>query len=1002
MVDYEYLKSCFLIENQIELDKFIKLIADYVFLQNNKFKFCEKEYEDYYDNFHNVFLSLLKKRDLLTPRKNPDGSFIRYKVTDNVDVYPLESNYVVKVFKKSSYKNIDEIMKGFILKFENVNDLVTHPIRIFKTLVDNRYYVTLMMEEMDTNLKKYISEITPNYNSDFIIDIFFQIVFILEYLQINYGLIHNDLHLENILIKKRPQPISNIYGGITISSNYIVKISDFGLSCINLLNCENCLVEINIIHDFKKCKSKCYDLLFLFTNIIENLYYYENGKFSDKAKILNIPDYDYDNEIIYNQTGNLRDYFLNIIYFLIFKTFSKNEKRDFIENYWLTLYRHNEDYEKYIFNPKYMKNLMLNILKYIQNNLNLNSIKLNIFIKDKRKICLMFLGGLPSENEKNNINAKNWTKFFETISKNKDLSKKYVICIHNIEENTPIPNYLSNYFKNIKHIIMEKKDHLRTAWGSISLLDASLCMINKSYEKFPSIKKFILVDKLSIPLLNPLLILNKLMKDDKSRIQMYNGETIQDKIPKDNKYDYGFKESNCNVDYLDRLANKVIKKSSQWFVLDIKHAKLILNMAYKKIPVQKIISDAFKKESDMLDIYSPKEMYKIHASMNKNFAIDELFMSTYILYQIYENFFYSKKYLETIYNSIYDEKQDKINPNQFLLKLNKILKTTDAAFFEYVTASEIKKQLYTVNEKDFYLRIIRHCNNRRDYYEMDEEYNGIFEDYTAKNIKKLLMEKPIRIKKFITRENNNIFIPPMFLFEKKVFIKFFSNSLYNDIATKSNQFKKNYCYISQTYVHWYYFNILPQNVLRNMKLLKKLTVFKSDADPEYYTITNLLDYKPIELLKILDFNIILDINNSLSNALIHLEVLPFSAHPLEFFNCTFEQFLNGYIILCYIFYITPKNSFVKDGYYDILIYWNLILFGKHFNENGTNLVEKINEFYAIYNNVWQNFNVTGQDLIKIVQENLNNNKVYRLDMSDEILAIASAKDSLFIRKVNGK
>lgn len=1031
----EYFASCFNTSEAGLYKSFNEFLEQYKYFQNGKYKYCQAEIDSATLKLFRRFMEIIPTEPIPLPDKKPNGEDFFYKKDKSVYVYPISnypinnvpSNCVVKIFGGSINYNfssaLDEIMKGFLLRASSKDIEIVYPLRIFKVYLSNTgdYHPLIIMEKLDTDLKGLIYELSSNYDSEIIVDLFMQIVTKLEYLQNNFGFLHNDLHTGNILIKKRNSEVINPYEyknlKFNIRSKYIIKFADFGLSCINLLKCEDC-IKITLDKNNSKCASKCYDLLFLFTIIIEDLYYYKDGADSSIAKKLNIPNYfdieGYEGNFNF-QRGEIKNLFLTIIYSLIFSSLTNEEKVNFTENYWLTLYRQRENYGKYILNPKHMKDMMFKILDYMNHNPNITQINLKTFIKDRRKICLMFLGGLVPEKEKDNINGIFWTNFFIQIANSEELREKYVVCIHNINETDNIPPYLLDIFSKIDHIVLTGKDHLKTAWGSISLMDSTLIMINKSYEKYPSIKKFVLVDKSTIPINNnPKYIFQELIKNDKSRIQLYGGEVIKDTKIKNDKYDYGFESDNsCMDDYTDRLSSKTLKKSSQWFVLDIDHARLILGMAYDKRSVKNSVT-MFNRESDMIKIFSPKELYKIHTNMNKNFAIDELFMGTYILYQLYENYFYSDEYLEIAHDYIYDDKINKISPDKFVRKLKENLKLTDIVAFEYLTTLEISSNLEKINLRDFYLDIITECIKMPNYFNIPREYYDNLQNLDSKNLRKLLENKPIKLNNFISKRGYDVFIPPMAMdmdgnkiIKPKYFIK--NYSILHETDTISNKFKNEYAYISQTYVHWGFFNILPQNVLRDIVLDINMTSIKTP------TISNLLDQNTIDLIKSLNFDYILPEQFQDKNLKYLLESLGaknFSAHPLEYFSCTSKQFVNAYAILLYLYLLSGGKrkedmlGNLNDNYFNILVYWTEFLNTKTFyNSQNFDLLKNEENFSQECANIEISLESVANrrekfaGFIEGILPVSNSGLRYILPFYDEIRVVALAKKALFIRKI---
>ncbi len=174
-------------------------------------------------------------------------------------------------------------------------------------------------------------------------------------------------------------------------------------------------------------------------------------------------------------------------------------------------------------------------------------------IRAPEKIAFCFL----TVNDVNHY--KIWDKFF----KFKD--DKFSIYMH--------PKNLSkvkSFFK--KYVIPH---YVKTAWGDISLADATYLMLREAYKDKKN-KKMILLSDSCIPLKKFDLIYKKLLENDKSWFNYYS-------------------PTKKSVGHFDRLMklSKYFKKSyiqEQWMILDRKHVKAIIENYEKLRPKFNILN----------------------------------------------------------------------------------------------------------------------------------------------------------------------------------------------------------------------------------------------------------------------------------------------------------------------------------------------------------------------------------------------------------------------------
>jgi serine/threonine protein kinase len=98
-------------------------------------------------------------------------------------------------------------------------------------------YMNLILEKADITLKKYLSNQNYQISCDEYKNILFQILYALSFSQDKCQFMHHDLHLDNIMLKYLPKENQKTKfkfeeTNFFIKTNYLIKITDFGLSRI--------------------------------------------------------------------------------------------------------------------------------------------------------------------------------------------------------------------------------------------------------------------------------------------------------------------------------------------------------------------------------------------------------------------------------------------------------------------------------------------------------------------------------------------------------------------------------------------------------------------------------------------------------------------------------------------------------------------------------------------------------------------------------------------------
>jgi hypothetical protein len=195
----------------------------------------------------------------------------------------------------------------------------------------------------------------------------------------------------------------------------------------------------------------------------------------------------------------------------------------------------------------------------------------------KTQIAFMFLGGLPNPTEDS---GKCWKNFIKNSSQK--YFKKIVFVVHPINPSEKLSGFWKkcltfdlNSTSKIKTIYLNTPDtHLKTAWATRSLVDATILMIKTSYQLFPNIKKFVLLEGKTCPLYNLKIICDTLLTNDKNWLDPLNNSCKDEFI--NNKH------PNLYCPTKECLKKKDCSFWSQWMVLDAKYIKNLLDTNVQK------------------------------------------------------------------------------------------------------------------------------------------------------------------------------------------------------------------------------------------------------------------------------------------------------------------------------------------------------------------------------------------------------------------------------------
>ena len=147
-----------------------------------------------------------------------------------------------------------------------------------------------------------------------------------------------------------------------------------------------------------------------------------------------------------------------------------------------------------------------------------------------------------------------WNKFFniENADNSNKYSNKYTIYNHAKEKDK-----VTNILLKDKHI----PEHIETCWGCPNLVEANILMMKEAL-KDPLNTKFILISDSCIPIVSFDKFYNKIMKDDKSYINIHYNNNLE-------RYD--------NIINPQFKKNEFTKHSGSGLILNQKHTKILVS-----------------------------------------------------------------------------------------------------------------------------------------------------------------------------------------------------------------------------------------------------------------------------------------------------------------------------------------------------------------------------------------------------------------------------------------
>ena len=485
-------------------------------------------------------------------------------------------------------------------------------------------------------------------------------------------------------------------------------------------------------------------------------------------------------------------------------------------------------------------------------------------------IIFGFLGSLPNSN--NIDNWEHWKKFFNdrTIQYKENIH----ILLHpfDIEGNDEeIKNFINKFNINKTNFhLVEPTNHVKTEWGTNSLADATLLMLQQSLSI--GVKKFVLLSPSCCPIYNLDYIYNELTANSKSWIF---GNDLS-------KLHKGLQPTNFKFfsddKYIDGEGKKYSLYYSNWMILDYNHIKFFfLNTTIEDplkptyVKVEGVYKCKFEKENERIilnnelqedlrfgklkefkEFFSKPSGLPGYDGITENYCwpIEEIIFGNWVVKNIIDE---GKNILSEINFILKDSIKNNLNinfelKNQLIVEFNKIKKNSNFNLITSVDNKDVRGNSLKIN-------------------------------------------------------NNKLAIGTQWPYLNKPNIRM----------------------ISPTYVNWTQVSLDPHNIFRNFKLKEinflpvntkdKLLEVIGDVSTLLWSQFNIKDFldtsNPNDALQIL-INADEDlkgkkirklINNemAMTRSLTVLPLLPSTWHPLEYSSWSLKNVVNSFILVCFVF-----------------------------------------------------------------------------------------------------
>lgn len=433
----------------------------------------------------------------------------------------------------------------------------------------------------------------------------------------------------------------------------------------------------------------------------------------------------------------------------------------------------------------------------------------------QNNILFMFLGGVPDNNH--------YKDFLNSVN------NSLYIVIHPIDIKTfRIPLYLKKLGNNIS--VVNKNNWIKTKWGTRSLSDATLLMMQYAFIKYGDIfKKYVLLSPYCSPLYNYNIIYNEFNKDNKSWIQCNSDEYRGKYMP------IKFYKFNGGPFDINTITNQ-----SQWMAIDRSHMNLFF----------------IEKNNNLKKTYFTVKNNDI-ISKNKTF-------NSYLNAYKFQNYQYDSdnSFFIAIISKIIKSKKDFINN----FRINNI-EPLNIIKNSWIKSLE-KNNINTIIEKHKYIGL----NNK---YKIS--YERLYK-INSKNIKEIYYIYTINNKKYILKN------------KKLIYIKNIKNNKKYIKNGKKKGININLYSTPLTYVDWGRLSASPSNFIRGFDYFLNE---KSIKFPQTNIFLGMNTKDALKEIKLLENNILLSkyplYNFNITNNIIHPE-----SHPLEYSTYNIQEVKNIY------------------------------------------------------------------------------------------------------------
>jgi len=578
-----------------------------------------------------------------------------------------------------------------------------------------------------------------------------------------------------------------------------------------------------------------------------------------------------------------------------------------------------------------------------------------------------FLGSLPTNN--NLDNWKHWESFFNTNSTNKSKAK---VLLHPFNINDNETNERSiNDFTSIgspEIFTVAREHHVLTEWGTNSLADATLLMMQESIRRYPdTLKKFILLSPSCCPIFNLDFIYDEITQDSKSWI---HGNDLSNLSGTDVDTNFKFFKDD---DY-KKEGKKYSLYFSNWMILDINHINLFFLSDNK---AQTYIKS--KNENQEYEIYKCKfEKDNERIILNPQFESDKNY----------------RKLLDfkTFFTKPWFNNNSEING----INVNYCWPIEEIIFGNWILKYIIDSDKNIYDELKFIS-----TDFIKNQIKINDTFYNKLKKKLSEGLKNFYQIKPVK--------NNDVR-------GNSVKVGYRNLPIGTEYPFLGN---KNIRLVSSTYVNWTEVSIDPHNILRNFKL-KEINFQPINTKK---TIEETLGNKKISFLKWNNINIneFLDsentnialkkltdaddqlkelkikklINNemAMTRSLTVLPLIPSTWHPLEFSSWNLKNMVNAFLLMNYF-----KKVFIENEY----LVKEIFNFKEAYETYRTIILENDIEIKKIVHDdvLLEIPVVTNEDLKDDLFKRKYENNNFGTIVDPNTLLKARSANNLFIRKCN--